>query len=1081
MELTVYKASAGSGKTYMLASEYLRLALAKPNSQRGFRSILAVTFTNKATEEMKGRILSLLNDLANGKQQDLANTLARRMRCSTETLQQKALDVRSAILHSYSHFSIVTIDRFFQQILQAFVREAGLRPGYTVELDSDRLLEEAIAKVMDDAGEDNALRSWIVRLTEDSIDAGKSWDVTARLRSIGNEIFKESFLYFSQGFREKLADKVVLDRYLGSVKQLIDEFESGMKSIGTKAINYISSYGLTIADFKNKEKGVAGYFLKLQTGKDYEPTKRAYAALGTPEEWYSKNSDRSKEISSAFFELNNLLSEALTLWDSKGILYCTANVLHRNFMRLGLLSDIARNVLQIANEENILPISSSGYLLSQLISNSDTPFIYEKAGVQYNHFMIDEFQDTSTGQWHNFRPLLLNSLSEGYINMVVGDVKQSIYRWRNGDWRILSHQLSNDFVTWGIREEELNANWRSSGVIIHHNNELFSRLSKTLQGAINSELEAVSIPQEKREVLQHIVETAYSNVAQRFSPKTKENKGFVSIKLLEDSEDKKSTELALEQLPTLIADLQDRGYKPSDIAILVRRGIEGQQAVDTLLSYKLQAGDDTHCYDVVSQDSLFIANAAIVKLIVSIFRFSLNSSDRISETYIQLELARHRAPYAVANNPHSVLSSKLSKKDLQLIKSLADVSLLDAFELTIQHFVLNNKAEDIPFLQELHDTILKFSSNKTSDIASFLRWWDETGCEKTVLTANDKQEAIKILTIHKSKGLQFKVVIVPFCTWGLTPKANSLLWLSPKVEPFNEMEHIPVGYSKALANTIFYEAYFNEKAQSYVDNLNLLYVAFTRAEEELYAMIPQPNRRQEQTIGTLLENMVESFGDSRSITFGELQGVYSDSELRFGVQENVACNEEVNSSQNQYTLSTYPSSPIQSKLKIRYEAQGFFDSANGDISITPRAYGSLMHLIFSNIYTANDIKPSISLLISEGIMEQDDEAFYIQKVEKALSHPIAQEWFSNRWVLKNEAELLLPKQKAQGIAIRRPDRVMIKDNEVLIVDYKFGMLELSSYQKQMKAYIQGVQQMGYTDVKGYIWYVDTEKVVEVNP
>lgn len=1079
MELTVYKASAGSGKTFTLASEYLRLALAKSNSQRGFRSILAVTFTNKATEEMKSRILTILDDLANGRQVELATVLAKRIGCSQSTLQQKALDVRSAILHDYSHFSIVTIDRFFQQILQAFIREAGLRPGYTVELDTDRLLEEAVAKVMDEAGNDKALHTWILRLAEDNIDAGKSWDVSSRLRAIGQEIFKESYLYFSKEYREKIADKSLLGKYINDIRLLIKDFEDKMKSIGTKAVNYIDSYGLSINDFKNKEKGVIGYFAKLKAGKDYEPTKRAYAALGTPEEWTTKTSEKRQEITSAFFELNNLLNEALNLWNSKGILYNTANVLYKNFMLFGLLSDISRNVQQIAADENILPISSSGYLLSQLIGNSDTPFIYEKTGVQYNHYMIDEFQDTSTGQWHNFRPLLLNSLAEGYINMVVGDVKQSIYRWRSGDWRILSHHLREDFSTWGIKEQDLNANWRSSGVIIRYNNELFSRFSKILQESINNELDTIAIPTEKKEQLQTIVTSAYSNIVQQFSPKTKIDSGYVSIKLIEDSEEQKSAEKVLEELPALIADIQDRGFKPSDIAILVRRGIEGQQVADRLLSYKQIAVDDKHCYDVVSQDSLFIANSSIVKLIMSIFRLSLNPADKISETFVHLELAKRQGIAILESNIHNVLSSGFSESDSHFIKSLSDVSLLDALELTIQRFQLNENTDDIPFLQELHDNILKFSSDKVSDLGSFLRWWDETGAQKIVLATNDKQNAIKILTIHKSKGLQFKVVIVPFCTWSLTPKNGSMLWLSPQVEPFNDMEHIPVSYSKNLANTIFYEDYYNEKAQSYVDNLNLLYVAFTRAEEELYAMVPLSSRKQEQSIASLLENLVRSFENTDSAEFGEIQGSINGSELSFGSKEIFLSNKKDEEMHDELTIQLYPSSPIHSKLKIQYESLAFFESED-KLAMTPQAYGVIMHRIFSNLRTSNDINESVDILMDAGLIEIDERAFYIQKIEKALSQPIAKEWFTDSWELKTEAEFLLPKQKKQRVSIRRPDRVMIKGNHVIIVDYKFGTLELPAYQRQLKLYMQGIEQMGYHSVKGYIWYVDTEKVTEIS-
>ena len=1079
MKLAVYKASAGSGKTYTLASEYLRLALANPNSQRAFRSILAVTFTNKATEEMKARIVNLLDKLAKNEEPALANQLNLQLKLTPDKLQQRSLQLRNAILHGYSHFSIVTIDRFFQQILQAFVREAGLRPGYTVELDSDRILDEAIARVWEDASSDSSLYQWLLTLVEANIDAGKTWNITPKLKDLGREVFSESYLYFSDTFKEKLGSKATLNSYLNNLNQLVSDFEQQMKLIGSEALQYIASCQLAVSDFKYGDKGAAGYFSKLLNGSEYAPTKRAEQVLADPDGWASKTSPKHIDIKAASHRLTILLEQAVNLWNTKGVLYNTALVLLKNFLYLGLFSDLSKNITLVSNEENMLPISSSVYLLNRLISDSDTPFIYEKTGVQFRHIMIDEFQDTSRGQWHNFLPLVRNSLAEGNFSMVVGDVKQAIYRWRNGDWKILGHQLPYDFSSYGIAENELSANWRSKGIIITYNNALFATLSASLQQTINNELDTLAIAEERKAALQRIVTSAYSQTKQQLAPNTKVDEGFVSIEVVSNEEERKSTDIVLEKLPMLIADLEDRGYEPKDIAILVRRGVEGQQVADTLLSHKQQSGDTAHCFDVISQDSLFLANASVVKLVIAILRLATNASNDICETFICHELYLRQQNDTVAETSHSRMQTRLSAKDKHVIASLSEKPMTEAFELLIQHFGLNSKQNDLPFLQALHDVVLRYSTDHLADIGSFVRWWDEKESAKAVLSANDKQNAIRILTIHKSKGLQFKVVVIPFCSWSLTPKNDSILWLSPKVEPFNELEYIPVGYTKALADTIFYEDYFNEKAQSFVDNLNLLYVACTRAEDELHIMVPQPARKQEQAVGSLLEGIVEA-ANHDTFVFGEgmQPSDTSPNLLTFGtktVVEKTAATAA--QAEQQLPITQYPSNPLHSKLKIHYESLGFFSSE--DVTMSPKAYGSLMHRIFSNIKTVDDITSAVNQVYAEGLIDKGETSLYEQKTREALSFPAASGWFSGEWELKNEAEFLLPKNKAASLRIRRPDRVMINGSTACVIDYKFGTIERTEYQQQVKSYMQGLVQMGYTEVEGYIWYVDTKKVVPV--
>ncbi|MDR0688386.1 MAG: UvrD-helicase domain-containing protein [Prevotellaceae bacterium] len=1075
--LTVYLASAGSGKTFRITREYLKLLLERPDAARAYRNILAVTFTNKATEEMKGRIVSALNELACGDAATLKNFCEELAGEGTSThpreLQRRALDVRSCLLHDYSRFSVFTIDKFFQKVLHAFVSEAGLHPGFAVELDTDRLLEEAASAVMENAGGDEQQMSWLMQLVQQRIDNGKSWNMKKELQELGREIFKESFGRLNVAVHELLNDKTFLQRYMQKLHALQKQVDDEMQDIAAKAQSYLAAQQLVEDDFKGKSRGFIAYFRKIARG-DYEPNATTLKAMDCIDEWTPKAAGSAK-AAAAYGYLNPLLVKACRLWRDKSSDYQTADVILKNFMVLGLLTDIARQVRSIASEDNLMPISDSVHLIHSLIDGSDTPFIYERVGSAYRTFMIDEFQDTSSGQWSNFRPLVSSSLAEGNLSMVVGDVKQSIYRWRNGDWRILAYGIDEDLKAFGAANRKtLGKNFRSLPQVVEFNNELFRRLSQRLQAALSAELDD-ALPPKTRARLSAMLTDAYADCAQ-LPQKKSGSEGYVRVELVEESEEKRADDAILEQLPLLVAALQDGGYRAGDIAILTRNNRQGQAAADALIRYRYTSGDAKHSFDIVSQDSLLLNTSPAVRMAIALLRIAAGQQNTISEAFLSNELSQH-ASSSMPANTHAIFFDRISRGERIFLENLTLKSLPEAFESIIQRYKLNELRGDLPFLQGLHDLIISFANRKLSDVAAFLAWWDESGKSKP-LYSPDRQNAITIATIHKSKGLQYKVVIAPFAGWELDTKTGSTVWMQPTAPPFDELPYVPLSYTERLKQTHFGEQQSVERAQAYVDSLNLLYVALTRAEEQLYIFAPLKSsgkeRRPAKTIADAICSIFAGLPGGESVNFGAAVGrKVSDSVWEFGSPE--AAQATASPPQGEamsIPLAEYPSTSLIPKLRLRYEARELFGSAGQG----QRTSGLLKHKIFERLRTANDVSAAVEGLVREGWVAHGDAEALKREVELALEHPQARAWFDGSWQVYAEAEILLP---ASGKApVKRPDRVMVRGDSAVVVDYKFGDKADARHVRQVEEYVAALRQMGYGSVEGYVWYVSLGEVLK---
>ncbi|MDR2383661.1 MAG: UvrD-helicase domain-containing protein [Prevotellaceae bacterium] len=1075
--LTVYRASAGSGKTYTLTLEYLKQALSDGYNANKFRTILAVTFTNKATDEMKTRIITTLNNLVNDRDHTVGDSLCRELNIDKHTLRDRAKRVQQAILHNYSNFSISTIDKFFQKIIHAFVREAGLHPGFRLELDHDRLMDEAVDRMMLNLHTKEFLYTQMSNIIDEQMEKGRAWDIRKTLKDRGGEVLKEQFRALGYSFRSKISDTEFIESFDAEIGEIINDFENRLASFARTAISIIDNYDLQKSNFYYGKNGPVNYFYKLQNGNYEPPGKWVYQLLENngDDAWCAGNVSEivKNEIQQISGTLTLLLEKAVTFYEEKHRQYFTAVCIRKAMGHLKFFAEIEANIREISNDENLMPISETTFLLSKLVNESDTPFVYEMTGSQYGVFMIDEFQDTSEAQWQNFKPLLKNSLSEGKDSLVVGDVKQSIYRWRNGDWRILANKIFNEFSNFAVNEKDLDTNWRSFPNVVEFNNALFSALPAYIEKKF---AEYFELPDTDSGI--DILSSAYKNAEQKVAETNRNKGGYVSISLFRDEKNVniKATDKILKQLPELIANIQDRGYKAKDIAILVRKTSEGQAISDCLLSHKRTSGDAVHCFDVVSKDALFLKNSATVEFVISLLRTVVNPDDKINNASINYFLNRNNPEFKWYGS--GVLDSDLKEK----LSGLSSLSLPEVFERLTRVFDLGGNPADVPYIQELHDMLISFANNEISDIPSFIEHWDNKSDKKS-LSEGQTPDAINITTIHRAKGLEYPVVIIPFCNWDMKPSYRDTIWAAPANEPFNRLPHVLLNYGNAMQNSYFDKEYYYETIQSLVDNLNLMYVAFTRAKEELHIMLPLPQlskdknkksddiRKASSVLSTFLNSnpafmhgklkVKRPTGDDLHYVSGEQQGnreSKEDEKFR-GI-----------------FVTDYHSSTFDKKLRLKYESEDYFPEQVAPLQ--SKNYGILMHKAFSLIRTANDLPTAIERIEKDGLIGKEHLPELKTRLERALR--FAEKWFAddNVYEIITEKSLLLPASMNKG-ASRRPDRIMSSKNETVIVDYKFGYMKKDSHKTQVKNYMQLLDTMKYPDVKGYVWYVDLDSIEEI--
>jgi len=684
-------------------------------------------------------------------------------------------------------------------------------------------------------------------------------------------------------------------------------------------------------------------------------------------------------------------------------------------------------------------------------------------------------------------PLMSNSLAAGKFNLVVGDVKQSIYRWRNSDWKLLDEQVLTDFRPEQLHEENLETNWRSDRNIVDFNNSFFRRAAQLLQTKLNENLKAIIPIYPRLEALTSKIEHAYANIHQQTSPKAAIGRVQVCFIDSQENEEGWKTE-SLNRLPGMLEDLQDRGYRPSDIALLVRTNSEEQDVIHKLLNFKTTPKAKPNCcYDIMGNEGLLIGAAASVRFVLGILQLFVNPSDSIQQTIVNYEYARGKlhksenealnACFSSTDRNENNISSLFTFEENAVLNEVIHSSLYDMVERIILLFGVGAWHNEAVFIQAFQDVVFRYTTGKTADLNSFLTWWKKNGVRQCISTP-DNQSAMRIMTVHKSKGLDFKVVIMPFCDWDLDSRMRNILWCEPSVAPFNELPLLPIEYSSRLGQSIFAENYFDEQMHLFIDSLNVAYVAFTRAKNELICITPAPKKEIESLdkINSLSALLTACFSvktpglDTEIIS---LSNSYNDETKQFELGEptQAVYHDQPTTDINE-KVTIYPSVSSSDRLRIRHQSLDYL-LENQHLTDSKLNYGIIMHDILHQITTKADQPKAIADLVYSGRISMDESHIVETELQHFWNLPETENWFAADVRVLNETTILIPTGEQY-----RPDRVVIRGNEATIIDYKFGDKESKTYRQQVKRYMDLIGEMGY-QTSGYVCYVSLKKVEKV--
>ena len=1066
--LTVYKASAGSGKTFTLATEYIRLLVEDPQS---YRTILAVTFTNKATEEMKTRILSQLYGIWKGLPESdrYLQAIQEKTDLPTKTIRERAGIGLANLLHNYNYFRVETIDTFFQSVLRNMARELDLTTNLRIGLNDTQVEELAVDQMIEDLSTTDVILQWILKYIMENISDDKSWNVISQIKKFGRTIFRDEYKEVSQALEKKMTEPGFFDDYTTRLREIRDTAEERMKQIADSFFDTLDEEGLTIEDFAYGKTGLCSFFLKLRQGIFDESIvgKRVTDSLGDPTKWY-KNSHPRRELIHALADstLGDIMRLAIEERPRQWKRYKSADLTLRHLNQLRLLSSIEGKVREINETSNRFLLSNTQHLLHALIGESDSPFIFEKIGTQLEHVMIDEFQDTSTVQWQNFRVLLAETMSHVQgSSLIVGDVKQSIYRWRSGDWRLLN-DIEQQFSTQQITTTSLKTNFRSDRNVITFNN-LFFRNAANLEYLTQKELNETAAEQLRR---------AYADVEQLI-PEDRQSQGEVCIRLLPAEDYQEQT---LQQIADIIGDLTAQGIPQRDIAILVRTNA----LIPIIAQYFMEQNPEV---TIVSDEAFRLDASPAVNLLVLALRLITHPDDQLTKA-------------ATVKLWHcDVLQEDTADHDLLLSTCDLDALLPDTFKgnfdelITmplyelVEHlhavFTLERLNGQSAYVCAFYDQLADYVSENTASIDGFLKEWDESLSGKTI--QSDVTEGVRIISIHKSKGLEFDYVICPFCDWQLEKQSGNILWCQPEEVPYNDLPIVPIDYSqKQMMGTIYEQDYLQEHLQNTVDNLNLLYVAFTRARQGLYVL---GRRKASGSRSTLIEQCLPLVANE--LPEATLEGLEDEQQsiaFQYGTLLHRSPKEKAGGNDNPFLQ---PSEPLtvdfrhqESKVIFRQSNRSRdFVAGEDEDDEQRRNYiqtGSVLHQIFSTIRTTDDIDDALRQLQFEGVIYDDHITAekITEMLRKRLSNPKVADWFSSRWTLFNECTILSVEDGE--VREHRPDRVMTDGHEWIVVDFKFGAPK-PEYHDQVRAYMDLLASMGHTHITGYLWYVYSNQIEEV--
>jgi len=1047
---SIYNASAGSGKTYTLVKEYLRLLLTA-STDDAYRRILAITFTNKAVEEMKNRIVLNLSDFANDETTDrgleLMKVLSRETGLSIATIRDKAKAIIKNIIHNYAAFDISTIDRFTHKVIRAFAHDLNLSVSFDVSLETDLLLQEAVDAIIAKAGDDPVLTALLVDFSLDKTDNDKSWDVT-------HELFQTSRLLVDENNRNELLqfkDKSIADFLFikEKLKQSIDALEAESIALAHEMFALLDSNGVD-------HKSFSGQYFPKHIGyiRDSELKSTHKKYFETDDIKVNKTAKDRHVIESIAGELMILLQRVYKNYEKKN--FYTAFL--KNITPLSLLNSIGIELKRIQEEQNVLSISEFNAIIHREIQNQPAPFIYERLGERYRHFFIDEFQDTSHMQWHNLIPLIDNALAGEDLHagrgtlMLVGDPKQSIYRWRGGraeQFIELGKEAFNPFSNPDKSTLVLGTNYRSYSEVIGFNNGFFSFLANEFDNEDYQAMYAASIQDSNPKT------GGYVNISfLPESPATAQGGG------MDEEEEPDKDELYLKATLAAIYNAQASGFALKDIVLLTRK----RQPGVLLATYLTEKG-----IKILSSETLLIESATEVKLIINLLRYLKSNDNKEAKAHFlyfasgtQTSLPTHNfIAQGMAQPTDAALEQWLSQHGIHIsFKSCRKKSLYEAVETIVDAFIKQNSNQS--YVQYFLDLVLERDMRTQSGITDFLDYWDKNG-SKFSIPSPEGEDAVRIMTIHKSKGLEFPVVIFPFAEEDYARARRDKLWLELDDDTF-EFEKALIDSSRAVSEygEKAAELYFIKSQEELLDNINILYVALTRAEEQLYII----SNRNFTARGELTNNMSSYF-----IKFLQHKNLFDNlvDQYEFGNAKRVSKSEKLSKKPNVIQVVKEHFDPRRVKIAQRESLMW------GSTQAQAIEFGNVTHEILSYIKTVNDIPLALMKAVEEGLIVHSQTAEVEQTLREVVTHPDLTVFFEEGNIIFNEQSIIAP--DASNI---KPDRVAINGNNAYLLDYKTGAHDVK-YARQLQGYEFALRQMGLIVEKKVIVYIgDNVEVVNLD-
>ncbi len=1058
MGLTLYKSSAGSGKTFTLVRLYLEKVIIHP---RLFRSILAITFTNKATEEMKTRIIKELDILSTGQDSSHLSYLIETTRLDEVTIRKNAKEVLLLILHDYSSFSVSTIDSYFQILARTLARELHLPVKYEIELDLDAICDAISTQLLSEAGRNKIITDWLQDLLADKIDRGKSWNIIPDLKSTTKQILINNDAH--QQAVNSNPDTIIL--LINELKKIRDKVENTLRILGTEGIISIAENNYSLESFSYGKSGAVNFFCKISskviTSKSYEVGSRVEKAIADPSSLIAKaNQKDEKLVAFATEVIHPLLCQAIDFFKEEELQYLSACEVLKMIYLAGISGSLNEKLKGFRDEFQLFLLSDTTRMLREMVRDNDASFIYEKSGNSYRHLFIDEFQDTSSEQWKILKPLISNSLGEGNDVLLVGDAKQSIYRWRGGNMHLLLSGVKNEFASFAsvTKELKLDTNYRSLENIVTFNNKFFSLAAQVMGTLNNSNPSLINQAYGVGEIEQHIksddakgglIELYFFNSPSVIKNNTEEKS--------DNETDETWKEKALNQLNSTIYNSILHGYPLRDIAILVRTRDHEKIISDFLLHHQE--------YDFIAPNSLMLSTNNQIRFLLNCLRVIHNGKNTLLQSEInyfieeKVFLNKYDIPFdasKIKDDPTNWSNEVLLSKRYALLSLPLDLAYYHLLQLS-------NLQKPDPFIDHFTDIILGFVSSNGTGIFEFLKWWD-----KNVETKNWSVEipqatnAIRILSIHRSKGLQFPIVIIPFADWSIVPNIKSVLWFGTEVQPFNGMQKLPISPSQNLMKTVFAEDYIHECEETYLDNLNLLYVAFTRAENQLH--IFGSSKSKSGNVGALL---LETLGSDSE--WGALLSNNDSMHILIGEPTKAKKQKEETNTNSLY----HPSTKTAEELNVASDKKASIPSLRVRYESDEIIFGNYVHSLLSQIKNKSEIINAIHRLSVTHQLSSDKFllANLKQTVEQVWDLMDAKGWHDNSYLIKNEPELC-----DENGASHRPDRVLLKDNKAIIIDFKTGIAD-EEYHHQVKTYATLLHKTGIQETEAYLIYT-ASKVIE---